>query len=134
MPVRTRQVDGDAALPVEILRAGGVIPTGRSREIIVVDIPLWTALDGIPLTVEAILQGRGSRLFLGLPAKSTDRFPGTLGPGVEVVAGGGFVELPGRGRRGYRWAPGRSPKDLPVAVLPTAWLRKLLQRPRRVRP
>jgi hypothetical protein len=99
-----------------------------------------TAL-ALPKTPTAITGGPvpGAHFYLLVPAgtaigNSVDK----LGPGIDVRGLGGQVVFPGSihpdtGKM-YRWADGRSPADVPFAVMPDALLQALKRPDPRLRP
>ncbi len=114
--------------------ANVAIVTGRVSGLVVVDIDprhdgpasLERARDEhgpLPRTVEAETGGGGRHLYFAHPGVPVHNRVGIL-PGVDLRADGGCVVAPPSvhpSARRYRWAAGRAPDDLPLALLP-GWL------------
>ena len=129
--------------------AGNVgVRTGRVSGVVVVDedsvkdgdlAPLWREL-GIPEPfTPTVRTGSGGRhLYFAAPATPLGNSAGKLAPHVDVRGDGGQVVFvgsvhPDTGKL-YRWAPGLSPDDVPLAELPAALLAKLTEKKNGARP
>jgi hypothetical protein len=76
-----------------------------------------------PETVESVTGSGGRHLFYQHSGAKCQRWPATLGPGVDIKADGGYVVAPpslhASGQR-YEWEATSHPDDVPIAPLP-AW-------------
>lgn len=114
------------------------IATGATSGVLVVDVDgaegeaALSQYAPLPATVEA-RTGKGRHLSFALPdgvrLGNTAR---RLGPQVDTRGDGGYVVAPPSihpNGHAYRWAPGRSPDDIDVALLPDAIIRALQPSP-----
>ena len=114
--------------------------TGRPSGVVVLDVDPRNGGDAalaelvaehgeLPATVEATTGGGGRHLYFRHPGGTVDN--GTVGPGLDVKADGGFVVLAGSphasGAR-YRWRDGRGPDQVEVAKLPGWLLRRMSEK------
>jgi len=66
----------------------------------------------------------GKHFYFKAPTEPIPSTTGKAGTGIDVKNAGGLVVAPGSVHASgitYRWAPGLSPDDLPLAELPAAW-------------
>ena len=117
------------------------IATGSESGILVLDIDprnsgakslkrLKEELGPLPDTITAITGGGGRHLIFKHPPFPVrkDTTGKLLGPGVDILSDGCIMVAPpsrhASGKR-YRWAEGKSPKDIEPATLPETWLDRL---------
>ena len=87
-------------------------------------------LGPLPDTITAITGGGGRHLIFKHPSFPVrkDTTGKLLGPGVDILSDGCIMVAPpsrhASGKR-YRWAEGKSPKDIEPATLPETWLDRL---------
>jgi putative DNA primase/helicase len=76
----------------------------------------------LPDTVTAITGGGGKHFSFLCPASGLRNSVSKIADGIDIRADGGCVLLPGsihpETGEEYRWAPGRSPDEIPLAPLP----------------
>jgi hypothetical protein len=110
----------------------GVV-TGCVSGLVVLDLDgpeavAYAKRHGVPLT-PTVATGKGWHIYFQYPGQPVQNAASLDGvKGLDVRANGGYVVAPPSihpSGRQYRWAPGRSPNDLPLAPCP-AWLLDLL--------
>ncbi|MGP0092182.1 MAG: bifunctional DNA primase/polymerase [Xanthobacteraceae bacterium] len=120
------------------------VATGSKSKIIVLDIDprnggaetlkrLAAELGPLPDTITSDTGGGGQHLVFEYPDFDVrkDSAGKVFGPGVDVLSNGSLIVAPPSwhetGKR-YSWEEGKSPRDLPAAQLPQAWLDRLRDR------
>lgn len=116
------------------------IVTGKASGLLVLDVDPRHGGDAtlaelerehgrLPDTVESLTGGGGRHILFRCPGYPVKSGAGTLGPGLDVKADGGYIVAPPslhlRGRR-YEWEVSSHPDDIPIAE-PPAWLLAMLK-------
>ncbi len=122
--------------------ANVAIVTGARSGLVVLDIDVphggansLTRLQAehgdLPLTVEALTGGGGRHLYFAHPGGMVHNRVG-IEPGIDLRGDGGYIVAPPSvhpsGTR-YAWVATRSPRDVPLAPLPSWLLEQLRTRP-----
>lgn len=111
-------------------------PCGGGSGIVVIDADVYAGAlvdPSWPTTWTVATPRGGEHHYYGW--KGADVIPSrtsVLGPHIDVRGRGGIALLPGSGHPGggrYRWVAGRSPKDIPMAPLPTSLVERLREKP-----
>ncbi len=121
-------------------RANVGIATGAVSGVVVLDLDpahggadsladLERQHEALPLTPRVLTGGGGTHFYCTHPGGTLASSAGTLGPGLDIRADGGYVVAPPSlhtsGRR-YEWDAGAHPDDVSLAEIP-GWLLELLR-------
>lgn len=94
-------------------------------------VDLRSRLGPLPDTVEVITGSRGRHIYLACANVTVRNSAGVLGPGVDVRGEGGYVVAPPstHAQGAYAWEASSRPEEVPLGLLPEAWLAAMLRRP-----
>ena len=110
------------------------VVTGAASGLVVLDVDpghggtqsladLERRFGALPATVEAETGGGGRHIYFRHPGTPVRNRAG-IAPGLDLRGDGGVIIAPPSihpGGKSYRWRPGRSPDEMPLAPMP-AWL------------